>query len=302
MSRDTSKHTDLTDLLSYFKPNRLPDVYNVPESYMSYIFMTRPDINIMSGPTTPNPKWATLESYADHLQNPLNREICRSLTRYSSSEFIPWVTHKARGYQIEPRVLKTIEKGMTYLGNSISYGTKSVDHKKVKNITLEFTNDRFLTPWRLHAAWRDYIDIVSFRSNFGPEEKYIYPLASLDYGASIYYIVTKRDGRSIIYWEKLYGVFPISVPDDIFNSQNNAPIFEPTIQIQYAVSMKSDPNSYAVLEDFHSLCKGSLTPIPLYDRDMRGAVRPRDVMARYPMISKDKNGQFYLDWSSEIKK
>ena len=294
----------LPEILNLFNPNRLPEIYNVPEPYMHFIFMTRPDLNIFDGAGNPLPNWASLDSYAYHLLYGENRQITKALTSHSPTIFVPFITSRVKGgYQIDNRSLKTIEKGNTYLGNNVQYGAHNNDHKKMRSISLEIANDRYLTAWKFHAAWRDYIDIVTFRSGFSPKAEYIYPQPVLDYAASIYYFVTKRDARTLVYWEKLYGVYPTSVPDDMFNSSGNGIIFEPTVNITYAVSIKSDPNSLGVLEDFNTLTTGKAkVAINLLENTPRGGKTVRSVLAEYPFLTKHASqNQYYLNWGGEKK-
>ena len=291
----------LKDSLSLFNPNRLPEVYNVPESYTHYIFMTRPDLNIFDSGGNPLANWKSLDSYAYHLLNGDNREITKSLTDRSSTIFLPVITSKYRGgYQVDSRTLKSLEKGTTYQGNSVQYAVHSTEHRRKKNFTIEYENDRNLIIWKIHAAWRDYIDIITFRTNFSPKRSYIYPTPTLDYAASMYYFVTKRDGRPLVSWEKMYGVLPENTSDDIF-SGNNRIIFEPTISISYVASIKSEPNSMAVLEDFNTLTSGkSKVAIELTEKRINGGLAPKSVFAKYPFLTKHASkNEYYLNWGGE---
>lgn len=291
----------LAQSLRYFNANRLPDVYNVPEPYMHFLFMGRPDLNIFDSSGNPLPEWVELDSYAFHLLNGDNRMITKGLTDLAGTNFIPFVTSKVKsGYQIDNRALKTIEKGTTFQGNTIQYGIHSNEHKKARTITLEFENDRHLTVWKFNAAWRDYIDIISFRSKFSPKQKYIYPEPSLDYAAPLFYFVTKMDGRTLVYWDKTLGVFPVTVPDDLFNATNNGKIFEPTVSVTYAASIKSDPNLLSVLEDFNALSSDrNLTS--LYKADGKGILQPKSVLCKSAYVSKHPSkNTFYLNYGGAI--
>lgn len=287
---------DLNTMLTHFNVHRLPDIYNGPESYMAFVFFTRPDLNIFEKNGNPKAPWTDFESYSHHLLGGDNIKITRALTDVSPSEFLPFLTQRAKGFSVGSRSLKTIEKGNTYQGINVTYGLHNADHRKGKTFNIEYVNDRYLSVWKLHSAWRDYIDIISFRNKAAPKREYIYPYPTLDYAVSAYYFVTKRDASTLVYWQKFLGVFPIEVPDDIFSSQSG-PIFEQSLSIQYACSIISELNSLSVLEDFAGLTAGkSRIPVKKFAVGRKG-LRVNPVLSAIPFIStNDKRNEFYLLW------
>lgn len=131
----------------------------------------------------------------------------------------------------------------------------------------------------------------------------------IDYAGSIYYLVTRRDGRELVYWEKLVGVFPIKVPFSIFTHNENM-ILEDTVSIDFAYGIKADPCDPAILVDINTLhgLGGSGTEALMTNSNHSSRVQINnyeepfvtgDVFASKPYIhavNRSGNLRYYLDW------
>jgi hypothetical protein len=251
-------YTDFDALLSNFNLSKLPDYDNATEPYLAYIFMSRPSLNV-ANPTwgsdsTANSNWTALKSHpltAAYLNDTYGEAMMKQLTRFSKSAWLPVITTRATNYSVGDVELKTVEKGTTYYGHSIKYGKHSEDHKVSGTITIEFRNDRFLSILKMMQLWMSYIYIVSKTDTVVPQES-DQMNGILDYAGSIYYLVTRRDGRELVYWEKLTGVFPIRLPFSIF-SFNDSMIVSDSVSIDFSYGIKSDPNDPTVLLDIDFL-------------------------------------------------
>lgn len=330
-------YADFDDITKYYNLSRLPDYENATEPYIAYILMSKPMLNI-SDRVVQSDSGSDSYAYMNYvamLKNAMTaaftndkygKELLMSLSEYSSNSWLPIITTRAKNYSVGDVELKTVEKGHTYYGHVLKYGKHSEDHKVSGTISIDFRNDRFLSILKLMYLWMCYIHMVSKTDKIRPTV--INQVnAILDYPASIYYLVTRRDGRELVYWEKLTGVFPIRTPMSIF-SFNDSMILEDNVSIEFSYGIRSDPCDPSVLMDINFLSDMNYTP--MVGKTMAGdkylgfrasdAERKQhaalfgdrksllngespmvlgDVFARYPFIRVEKkNGhlKYYLTW------
>lgn len=243
------------DLISRFDISRFPDFDNAAEPYLAYIIMSRPDINL-SGSNLDVLHSHTMTSaftndtYGNKLLLSLGSTDANS-TRQRHNMFLPVITTRAMSYQTTDVAIKTIEKGNTFYGHLIKYGKHSEDHKVGGSFTIDFRNDRYLSVLKLVYIWMCYIYLVSKTGDVEPFEEY-QQNGVLDYAASLYYLVVKRDGRELVFWEKLTGVFPKSAPFSIFSYSDDF-ILNDRISVEWDFGIRSDPCDPEVLIDLNTL-------------------------------------------------
>lgn len=257
-------YASLEQLLDYYNISRMPDVDNSAEPYIAYILMSRPDLNISSGKggiwgknagtTTSQANFDTMQNMAmtaAFANDKYGEMMMYQLSRSNSSIWLPIITTRAKNYNVTDAELKYYDKGLTFYGHKITYGKHSEDYKVGGTISIEFRNDRFLSIMKMMQIWMSYIYNVSKNDYLIPDENY-QRNAILDYAGSIYYLVCRRDGRELVYWEKLVGVFPTRVPYSIFSTSDQM-IMEDTLSIDFAYSIRSDPCDPSVLLDINFL-------------------------------------------------
>lgn len=265
-------YADISKNLQYFNISRLPDVDNATEPYIAYILMSRPDLNLSSGAggiwgrnigtATSQQNLITIKNMAmtaAYANDKYGEMMLYQLSRSNSSIWLPLVTTRAKNYNVNDAELKQVEKGLTFFGHKIIYGKHSEDHKIGGSFTLEFRNDRQLSILKMMQLWVSYIYNVSKNDWLVPDENY-QRNGILDYCGSLYYLVTRRDGRELIYWEKLTGVFPTRVPWSMFSTTDQM-IVEDNVSIDFTYSIRSDPCDPSVLNDINFLSGDSYASI-----------------------------------------
>lgn len=257
-------YVDFTKMMDYFNLSKLPDYENMAEPYISYIFMSRPSLNIVG---TSDPWRTNKESdrfAAGNLKamqtNTMTSaftndyygvRMLRALSDNADNAWLPVVTNKAMSYSVGDMDLKTIDKGNTFFGHMIKYGKHSEDHKVAGSISIDFRNDRYLSIFKMVQLWMQYIYIISKTGAITPSvinQKN----GILDYAGSLYYLVTRRDGRELVYWEKLVGVFPTHLPYSIFSS-NDDMILSDKFSIDFSYGIRKDPCDPNILMDINVL-------------------------------------------------
>ena len=253
---------DFSDTINFFNIARMPDWENGPEPYIGYILMSRPSLNVQVGnvPRGQGVNSTAVMNYVALRNNAMSaslvadtygQEMLRSLTPSRTNPWLPFITTKAKTYSVNDLELKTVDKGNTYFGHVLKYGKHSEDHKVSGTVSIDFRNDRYLMIMKMMQIWMTYIYLVS-------KTDIVTPTLSdqmngiLDYAGSIYYLVTRRDGRELVYWEKLVGVFPIKLPLSMFSYSDNM-ILEDVVSIDFSYGIRVDPMDPSILMDINVL-------------------------------------------------
>jgi hypothetical protein len=225
----------------------------------AYVFFTRPDLNILERESgTTNFKLASqmdLDKKYSYLWN--NNPWClKSLVSAGNPyhKFMVLLSNEAQSFEVGDVVLKTTEHGETYNGNKIIYGKSDQESNAAGEMSIRYVDSVNLDIFKLHVAWVDYINKVS-RGIIEPKREYMTGKI-LDYAASCYYILCGPDGSTILYWQKLTGVFPINTGENTFSWDSGTLLAKPQIDIKYMYSFKSSMDPRTLIE-FDSLSSTS---------------------------------------------
>ena len=248
----------LSQSIRNFSVYNLPDYDNAPEPYIGHIFMSRPSLEICANDNANLKRMQKLANMHGVLTDEQGAALAASLDRQCDQKWIPLVTTRAKNYSVNDFELKTVEKGATFYGHMMTYAKHSEEHKIGGTVTIDFRNDRFRSIFNLMYIWMFYIYNVSKNDNIKVfrehEEK-----AILDYCGSLYYIVTKRDNRRIVYWEKLVGIRPKKLPFSMY-SWDDTPKVEDTVSVDFEYGVRCDPMDPSILVDINALNREVSSP------------------------------------------
>ncbi|HAU84755.1 MAG TPA: hypothetical protein DCW90_04425, partial [Lachnospiraceae bacterium] len=116
-------------------------------------------------------------------------------------------------------------------------------------VSVPYMADRDMLIYHIHNYWIQYI-AKAYRGKIKPLNTTILDKI-IDYASSAYYFVTAEDFETIIYWTKLYGIFPSNTPDEVFSWTAGSPIKDISPNISYAYSWRTDDGDPKVLYDFN---------------------------------------------------
>ena len=244
----------------------------------SFIFMTRPDLHlfdedestgVISGNMNPDLKRLPTFKYIAHLQNSCQR-IMGSL-QYSTrtaDRITPWlsiISNQATGYSPVNREMDVTEIGETFHGNKIVYVEPTFRHKIAGTVTIPFRERRDLSLYYTLKMWIEYMQAVTL-GRCSPRRKYIVDMI-LDYAVSLYFIQTDETMENILYWEKLVGVIPLTVPDDFFewDEKNHSKNMEYSINFAYSFRVVQDEMSLCEINNLYSLKDRRTGGLAYYD-------------------------------------
>jgi hypothetical protein len=318
--------------------------FYIPQGYLDigglrgYLFFTRPDCNIVKKPgsdMTINDALRGRGAFGsllevdktdiNSIQNITNKTCVMQLQHNTGFEspFMPMFTNQVKGYAPDDQHLDSIEKFDTHHGMKIKYGRHSMASRTAGSITLTFADTKHFPIYKTVAIWTDYIEAV-YLGDHSPTRDNI-KNSILDYGASMYYVVTRNYvdgitandanfntdnsnpyGLEVVYWEKLVGLFPKVRPDSMFATNSGEILHSPEMSIQFEYSMKSksgilDPyvlSELNTISSFHH--KKAKTEVPNYYFEVTNG-RPTIDMHAEPMVAVPKisriKGNFYMTWN-----
>ena len=231
----------------------------------AYVFFTRPDLNILQKGASANElvladqvKMDGKYGYVFH-NNPWSM---KSLVKAgnSSHKFMPFLSNEALSFEVSDTVIKTVEHGETYNGHKIVYGVTDQESMCAGEMSIRYIDTVNLDVFKLHLIWVDYINKVS-RGIFAPNSTYL-KNHIIDYAASCYYFLCGADGSTILYWQKLTGVFPINTGENTFSWDSGTLLSKPEINIKYMYSFRNPMDLFSLWE-FNELsdknAKGKVT-------------------------------------------
>lgn len=234
----------------------------------AYVFFTRPDLNILV--QTSGNNFSLHNQVGSDIKYKylwMNNPWClKSLVSGGNPyhDFMTFLSNEALSYEVGDVVIKTHEHGETYNGHKVIYGRSDIESNVAGEMSVRYIDTVNLDVYKLHLAWVDYINKVS-RGVFCPKRDYV-KNRILDYASSCYYFLCGPDGSTILYWQKLTGVFPVNTGENVFSWDSGTLLAKPEINIKYMYSFKSamDP---MIIEEFNKRSSNSNKVKSTYERD-----------------------------------
>jgi hypothetical protein len=216
----------------------------------AYVFFTRPDLNILTGGGSSYSLYGKNvdkdKKYKYLWEN--NPWCLKSLVSNSNPyhKFMVLLSNEAKSFEVGDVVLKTVEHGETYNGNKLIYGQSDQESNAAGEVSIRYVDSVNLDIFKLHLVWTDYINKVS-RGIFEPKRQYMMSRI-LDYASSCYYFLCGADGSTILYWQKLTGIFPVNTGENAFSWDSGSLLTKPEINIKYMYAFKTAMDAYSLIE------------------------------------------------------
>jgi len=219
---------------------KLPELNSAMTKVFPHIFFTRPDCNIISyvGSNLLNIENNVKNDSKFALEFKNNKYLLAQLSANTGEghDFMMLLSNKATSFECKDRSLDNDTYGKNKYGYSISYGKNHFKSETAGEVSISYTDDASLHILKLHQLWVDYISGV-YSGRLTPKDIHMMN-KELDYACSIYYIVCGANGEDIIYYSKLYGVFPTVIPDSTMSWQKGEVVHDGNINITYAYSIE----------------------------------------------------------------
>lgn len=280
------------------------DPYNTMTTTKEYIFITKPDLNIFSGAgLSSGLANETLFVDAYNRYRPVLEQLQYSYNK-TSGPFIPLLSNSINsGLDLPGITAETIETSSNIYGTHLTYRGTSMKSDEDFEFTTEFTDTKFLEVYEFFKLYDEYERLKWLGMVGPPNSSYIYNKILHDQMA-VYKFVVGEDGETLIYWARIVGAYPISVPREAFSDMNNNDgqkisinwkgqfVRDMDIRILYAFNRIVGADNISYLKD-----------LPLYDIEghhVNGSWSSVPYIAHSTNLSgmsqKEKMGSLYLKW------
>ena len=241
MVQSPLKNTSI-DLRNFYDPHRLEtfeDDFAVKA--IPAMFITTPLLNFDSQNVKYNDFFKYLAETDPALLSMLSYGSRSSgSSTANTSPFIKLLSNRFESFNTKATTSQPREIGETFYGYKQYLPGPYVNSVNGDTVSIEYTERGNMDILYLHKAWGDYIEGLS-RGILKPS-KYARRGRYLDFTSSIYLFSLAPDGETIMFYERLAGCSPISIPYDAFSSKtiNDREIIR--YSIEYAYSYKEDLN------------------------------------------------------------
>lgn len=291
----------------YTKFNRFGclDPYNVFTTTKEYIFITKPDLHIFNGTSMGqlNLELKNLPLWEDAFVR--YKDVLGQL-QYSANNptdvFINLLSNSVTSSLDLPGITATdVETSENIYGTHMTYRRSSLTTDEHHEFSLEFEDTRYLEVYMWFRLYDDYCRLKDLGMVTPVYDSYIVNKI-LDDQMAAYKLVVGEDGETLVYWAKLWGVYPKSVPRDSFSDLTGT-----TSGLKLSVNFHSifvDDMDPTILAEFNQLTlpDGKIPAVkdilPYYDFANGGIVSD---WAGVPFIVRDtkktmSNAIYKLEW------
>lgn len=297
---------DKFDMQWFTRFNRfgIIDPYNALLNTKEYIFITKPDLCLI-----PNIDKSNLLKDAYHRYYPVMEQL-QTTNISSSTPFMTILSNTVTSSLDLPGIsAESIETAGNVMGTRISYRGTSYKSDEDADFNLEFEDTKYLDVYMLFKIYDEY-EKLKWKGSIDISQQPLWRSYITDKilhdQMSIYKIVVAEDGYRIVYWARITGCYPNSIPRDAFSDMTNTDTQKITVGWKGHFVRDMDP---IILEHFNRLVgvngndvqPGDLPLFNLNTSSMDGtwAYKP---YIYYQTITDAKHGrdkEYYLRWTTK---
>lgn len=244
------------------------DPYNTSTNTTEYVFFMKPDLHLYDGANI-NPD---IIRYSPYLTDAIERyphvadqlQFSKSLTN-AGGPLSPLLSNAfAGGLEMPGISADTIETPKNVYDENIKYRGTSYKSDSDFDFSTDMKDTKYLEIYHYFKMYDEY-ERLKWKGLVRPERKYIDNKILHDQTA-IYKFIVAEDGMTLVYWARIVGVFPTSVPRENFSKIEGEITYSINWHGQFVRDM--DPN---ILYQFNRVteyyrkakCKNEL---PLWDK------------------------------------
>lgn len=282
--------------------------YNTLSTVKEFLFFTKPDLNIidmnldeggdgknLNKSLDKRPFWTDIFEHhkkilplLENSYDPPNRSIHDPFNHLLQNQVVTTLDVPSLSSEMVDTPVNMHGVGYSYRGSS-----EGADDNP--EFSLEFKDTRNLDVYYYFKTYEEY-ETLKHHGLIMPYKPYIVNKVLHDQFA-IYKFMVDEDMETIIYYGKMYGVTPKSLPRDVFSNVNFDSGLSYSIDFKAAFYEDMIPD---IIADFNALSKSytdSLTyDIDIYDTDL-GQIDGRAAMGAY--VKREKNGILKLKWKGD---
>lgn len=268
-------NNNIARAVKYYMYNRFktPDINLAHNKSVTYVFFTRPDLNILTGnTTTPYANSQTINHSESSFIWQRNPELFKLLTDCKrcgdSDNFNMLLSNQVSSFDIRDEEISSVRAGMSWTEYEMVYGD-AYTGRTAGEFSCNFTELADYSVIHLIKLWITYIDnvargvwspsynltgsgyeMVGKNANGVPDVNMSHVYSkTLDYASSVYVFKCGPDGEDVLYWSKYYGVFPTNTGANALTWDNNTPIgTDLKLNIKFNYSFKKDLSPISLIE------------------------------------------------------
>lgn len=281
------KHPSLADgvLFNSYNRTKTPIADIEWRKGFRHIFITRPELYVMANEDgtcglCEQTEWD--DDFASaYIRMP---HIIRTLAPWYVSGSSPknmdganWnflLSNRAQGLSVAPTTMSINENVSKSLEGFTVTTAMHVESRQGSTLDITFKDTKYLEVYEMARLWMLYMykrkkgiflppyngyqkhngfPVIGTNAKklSGNEYTRFHPFDNaIEYGASIYDIITNEAGTRILYWCKYYGVYPTSVSPSL-NNENNGAITDMTCSITFKYHYRLENNNRSLVEFNH---------------------------------------------------
>lgn len=248
------------------------DPYNTLTKTREYLFITKPDLCIL-GPSGRISKVLSNNAFfvdAVRRYRPVIEQLQSSFS-LSSGPFMTILSNAVTSTLDVPGIsADMVETAANVMGTKISYRGTSIKSDEELDFSLEFEDTKYLDIYMLfkiydeyeRAKWDGAIDFTKAESDRW--KNYILNKVLHDQ-VSMYKFVVADDGYRIVYWAKITGCAPTSIPREAFSNMDDSVQQKLTVGWKGHFIRDMDPT---IISQFNTLVRPYVTgksDLPLFN-------------------------------------
>lgn len=281
------------------------DPYNNVTNTREYIFFTKPDLHIFENRSTSSVLNTELETYPIFADAMVRYNNVLKQLQYSVNNpkhaFVNLLSNSVKSTLDLPGIsVNDVQTSENIYGTFMTYRRSSLTSDEQHEFSLEFEDTKYTEVYMWFRLYDEYCKLKDLGMVTPPDISYIINKILHDQ-MSVFKFIVGDDGETIIYWCKLWGVYPKGVPRDAFSdlSGNNGLRFSVSFKSQFVDDM--DPS---ILGDFNAVTIGSGNGpraseiLPVYDTEINSV---SGEWAGLPFVIRDQrvtssNAVYKLKW------
>lgn len=284
------------------------DPHNALTATKEYVFITKPDLCLVDTSSgnihnllKNNPFFVdAIARYGDVV-----RQLQNSFS-FNDGPFMAMLSNSLTSTLDVPGITsEMIESASNVMGTKISYRGTSYKSDEDYDFNLEFEDTRHLDIYMLFKMWDEYEKLkwngrLQFNNN--DSQRWVNYIVNkvLHDQVTMYKLVVDQDGSRLVYWARITGCVPTSIPRDAFSDMTNTDVQKLTVGWRGHFVRDMDP---VILSHFNILVKNMASgraDLPLYNvsehcMDGRWATTPY-IERRTTSSSYNNKYEYFLKW------
>lgn len=283
------------------------DPHNALTTTKEYVFITKPDLCLMDNSGSIHTLLKNNPFFNDAIAryNQAARQLQSSISS-SDGPFMAMLSNSLTSSLDLPGLnADTIESAGNTMGTRMTYRGTSYKSDENFSFSLEFEDTRHLDIYMLFKMWDEYEKLKwngTLKFNNSDSQRWVNYVVNkvLHDQVAIYKIVVDQDGSRIVYWARLTGCVPTSVPRDAFGDMSGSDVQKLTVNWNSHFVRDMDP---VILTHFNILVRNRASgkeDLPLYDLEnhhMDGRWSSTPYIEARTVTNTHKTGyEYFLKW------